>query len=129
MPSARNRAALAFALLMPVPALAGPFGEWQVSEVAGQPRDAGTTIAFSPDGTLAGDAGCNRFFGSFALEGGLRIAPLGLTRMACPEPAMQDEAAFVAALGRVSGYAMGVDGGAEVLFLLADGVLVARARR
>jgi len=129
MPSAPDRAALALALLMPVPALAGPFGDWQVSEVAGLPRDAGTTIAFSPDGGLAGDAGCNRFFGSYALEGGLTIAPMGLTRMACPEPAMQAEAAFVAALGRVSGYAMGVVGGAEVLFLLADDIIVARARR
>ena len=129
MPSARKSTALALALLMPVAALAGPFGEWQVSEVAGQPRAPGTTIAFAPDGTLAGNAGCNRFFGSYTLEQGLRVAPLGMTRMACPEPAMTDETAFVTALGLVSGYAMGVDGGAEVLFLLADGVIVARAGR
>ncbi len=129
MPNAPEIAALSLALIVPVAALAGPFGEWQVAEVDGQPRGEGTSVAFAPDGALAGGAGCNRYFGSFSLDAGLMVSPLGLTRMACAEPAMADEAAFLEALGRVTGYAMGVDGGAEVLFLLSEGDIVMRARR
>jgi heat shock protein HslJ len=129
MPNAPKACALSLALLMPAAALAGPFGDWQVAEVAGQARAEGTTIAFAPDGRVSGQAGCNRYFGSYALEGGLTLSPLGATRMACPEPIMAEENAFLDAIGRVTGYAMGVDGGAEVLFLLSDGAILLRAQR
>lgn len=130
MPSALKVSAVALALVVPTTAaMAGPFGEWQVTEVTGQPRAEGTTIAFVADGTLAGGAGCNRYFGNFTLDAGLSVSPLGVTRMACPEPAMSDEAAFLEAIGRVTGYAMGVDDGAQVLFLLSNGQILVRARR
>lgn len=57
----------------------GPDGA--VSSVWGEP-----TLQLSDDGTLAGDTGCNRFTGSYELEGtSLRVGPLATTRMACEE--------------------------------------------
>src|SRR5690606_16483641 len=68
---------------------------------------AGETIAFAPDagaefvvselGQLAGTAGCNRLVGTAALgtDGQARFHPVASTLMACPEPAMSHERAFV----------------------------------
>lgn len=68
---------------------------------------AGTSVslAFAADGAAAGSAGCNRFTAPWSGEGdGLRIGPAATTRRACAEPAgvMEQEAAFLAALGRVT---------------------------
>jgi len=49
-------------------------------------------VQFEADGQVSGNAGCNRFFGSYELlDEKLAIGPLGATRMACPEPAMSFE--------------------------------------
>jgi putative lipoprotein len=54
-------------------------------------------VQFGAEGKLAGDAGCNRFFGSYetAADGSIAIGPLGSTRMACPEPEMAQEMQFL----------------------------------
>ena len=63
------------------------------------PEDAGMHVEFAVDGGIKGHAGCNSFFGSLEkTESGLGVGPLGSTRMACPEPIMQREDAFLAAL-------------------------------
>lgn len=48
------------------------------------------TLELGADGRLAGHAGCNRYFGSYTLEGGsLRIDErIGSTRMACVAESM-----------------------------------------
>jgi heat shock protein HslJ len=47
-------------------------------------------------GRVHGFSGCNQFMGSYALEGGrLVLGRLGGTMMACPEPAMSVEKAFL----------------------------------
>jgi heat shock protein HslJ len=56
-------------------------------------------VQFETDGELAGFAGCNRFFGSYALsDSTLEIGPLGSTRMACPPDVTAFEYSFLEAL-------------------------------
>jgi heat shock protein HslJ/uncharacterized lipoprotein NlpE involved in copper resistance len=64
---------------------------WVLTELANQPVPAGagqreTTIRFMSEGRVAGFTGCNRFSGSYSLEGRLlRFGALAMTQMACPE--------------------------------------------
>ena len=68
--------------------------------------EAEATIKFE-DGRVGGNASCNRFFASYTLEGDqLAISPAGSPMMACPEPAMSQEQAFLANLGQVASYAI-----------------------
>ncbi len=61
--------------------------------------DSEMSVQFDVGGQVNGHGGCNRFFGSYELEdGALQVGRLGSTRMACPEPAMSFEIAFLEAL-------------------------------
>jgi heat shock protein HslJ len=72
------------------------------------PADSGMFVFFEVDGSIRGHGGCNRFFGSLELtDDGLSIGPLGATRMACPEPIMEREIAFMSALQSMSDFAIG----------------------
>lgn len=104
-------------------------GPWEVLELAGKAVSdpARVTLDFAAEGRLAGMAACNRYFGNYVLSGeGLRLAPLGATKMACDPQAMEDERRFIEAAGRVSGFAIAADGS---LALLAGDSVVMRARR
>ena len=83
--------------------------------------DTTITLQFEEDG-INGSAGCNSYFGSATLSGStLSFGPLGSTKMACPEPIMQQETDYLAALGTVNGYTL-VD---ELLTLqYEEGVLI-----
>lgn len=63
---------------------------------------AGTepSLLLDPDGTVAGDASCNRFSGTYTLDGDrLSFSGLATTKMACPESGvMEQEAAILLAL-------------------------------
>ena len=62
---------------------------WSVSSIAGNelPEDSPAELRFGEDGNLSGSTGCNRFTGSFKLDGNELLAEsLAVTRMACPEP-------------------------------------------
>lgn len=68
------------------------------------PADAVIDLTFQ-DGDAFGTAACNSYSGSYALDGdGLTFGPLATTQMACEEPLMDLESAYLAALGDVSGY-------------------------
>jgi len=102
---------------------------WEVVELDGRALTdpARVTLGFAADGKLAGLAACNRYFGSYALSGeGLRLSPLGATRMACEPRAMEEERRFMEVAARVSGFAIAADGGLE---LRAGERVVMRARR
>jgi heat shock protein HslJ len=59
-------------------------------------------LTFADDGTLAGFAGCNTYNGSFTVDGStIDIGPLASTRMACPPPGSDIEAAYLPALDAV----------------------------
>lgn len=69
-------------------------------------RDA--TLRFA-SGKIGGSGGCNRFVGSYELQGEeLAIAMGGMTMMACPQ-GMDQEQTVSAALGTVTGYALDGD--------------------
>lgn len=102
---------------------------WEVFELDGQPvpEPARMTIGFAADGRLSGIAACNRYFGEYALSGeGLRLSPLGATKMACEPGAMEAERRFIDAAGRVDGFAIAED---RTLVLHAGERVLMRARR
>ena len=85
--------------------------KWELTEVYGKPvipaeTDRAAFIQFSSqDQRAVGMATINRFFGQFTLEGDkLKLDPLGMTRMAGPEPLMKQEDAFVKALSATKSY-------------------------
>ncbi len=55
------------------------------------------------DGRISGSAGCNRYFAKVEDRGRgvISIGPVGVTRMACPQPLMDQEQSFLDTLGRV----------------------------
>lgn len=58
--------------------------------------DSEMFVQFEADGKLGGNGGCNRFFGSYRLDGDkIHVDPISLTRMACPAAIMSFESAFV----------------------------------
>lgn len=74
---------------------------WQPAYIGAEavPDDAGLHLEFSLDGSIKGNAGCNSFFGSLEKsESGVKVGPLGSTRMACAEPIMDRENKFLDAL-------------------------------
>ena len=67
-----------------------------------QPVAPGTEITLNfADGSLNGKSGCNQYSGGVTSDGGqnLQAGQLVTTLMACPEPAMSQETAYLAALG------------------------------
>jgi heat shock protein HslJ len=87
--------------------------EWELHELHGAaaPLGAGgrrATISFDPDtARVAGFAGCNRYFGTYGLDGGaLRFSAVGMTKMACAE-GMTLEQQLAAALEATRRYELG----------------------
>jgi heat shock protein HslJ len=76
---------------------AEPFGDdW---------RSAGATLTFDQSSArIAGRGGCNRWFGSWSVQGDGTLAaqPFGSTQMACPSPAMEIEDAYLGHLQQAS---------------------------
>jgi heat shock protein HslJ len=82
--------------------------EWQLAQMDGQPLAAGVkppVIHFEIDG-VRGFAGCNRFTAPVkeVSPGVIQIGAVAATKMACPPEQMDLEQAFLAELGKVSGY-------------------------
>jgi uncharacterized lipoprotein YbaY/heat shock protein HslJ len=78
--------------------------EWVLETLAGEAfaDDVRPTIAFDAGGRVAGSGGCNRYFGSYAVEGdAIVVGHLGATQMACAFEVMTQEDRFLDALGRV----------------------------
>lgn len=74
------------------------------------PNDSGMFVQFEVDGSFKGHGGCNSFFGSLERsESGVSIGPIGATRMACPEPIMERETAFIGALQNTKQFEHGRD--------------------
>ena len=99
------------------------YTQWTLVELDGEPVEiaaeelAPSLVLDLEEARVTGSGGVNRLTGHFALTGDeLRFGPLATTRMAGPESAMQREAAFLAALERVTSYAL--DG--RTLTLLAE---------
>lgn len=106
----RDRSDRPILMLRPVvePSLIG--AEWSATGVnngkggvASLVADTVITATFGEDGPLFGSGGCNRYRGRFTVDGArITIGPLATTRMACPGPVMEQEAQYLAALGRAT---------------------------
>lgn len=81
---------------------------WLLVSLGGQPALADTPVTadFGADGTLSGTAGCNNYSGSYTAAGDtLTVAPnMVSTMMACLDPIMQQESAFLAGLQAAATY-------------------------
>lgn len=115
MTDANGRAVLVFEIIVPdedLPNLIGPV--WLLTSIAPDGDLvssvlAGTQITaeFGKDGTVSGEAGCNRFFGQYSAdEGTIEIGSLGLTKMYCstPDGVMDQEQAFIDLFSKGKGY-------------------------
>jgi len=81
--------------------------QWRATYVGAEPipEDAGIWVQFEVDGSIGGNAGCNSFSGSLEkTESGIKVGPLGATRMACPNLAMSRETAFLGALQQATAF-------------------------
>lgn len=89
--------------------------------MAGEIGEHGPMLRFEA-GRVSGKGGCNRFGGSYVLEGEhLTFSPLAATRMACGPDVMLKEQAFFDMLAKVRKVEMNgdtlklLDGAGEVL--------------
>lgn len=103
---------------------------WSVEDIAGKGviDMSHTTIEFTDDGRIAGDTGCNRYFGSVELaEGTIKVGILAGTRKACIPALMDQERSFYQAIDEVTSWEIAETG---LLHLRnADGVDQLRASR
>src|SRR4051812_18298894 len=84
-------------------------GKWVVDSYGVPPStvkavlpDTALDIAFGI-GSVGGHAGCNSFSGTYGTNGNVvRVSQLATTRLACDQPVMDQEAAFLAALQGVA---------------------------
>jgi len=66
--------------------------------------------SFGPDGIISGSSGCNTYNGPYGVdEKSLSIGPLATTRLACDEPVMEQELAYLAALQASTRYELTAD--------------------
>jgi heat shock protein HslJ len=91
---------------------------WQVEALLTDSGEMGSPlpetvmdIRFS-GGELGGSAGCNRYFGSYSLQGesGLSVSSeMGSTQMACAPPVNAQEQLFLSQLSRAAGWNVAAD--------------------
>lgn len=85
---------------------------WRPTVVGAEsmPEDSGMFVQFDVDGSIKGHGGCNSFSGSLEQsDSGVAVGALGVTRMACPEPVMKRETAFINALQDAKQFETGGD--------------------
>lgn len=123
----RARAALASGLLAVAPwgCVSPAVPEAPLSGLWVWRSDAGPVLSVDvgADGSVSGFAGCNRFSGHAAVEGGgLRFSGLSSTRMFCAEPGvMRVEQEFLEALALAL---LSVDGDGSLVVVSRSGVMV-----
>lgn len=79
-------------------------GDWRIEGIDGSAilAESKPSLFFDPDGSINGNASCNRFFGHFTLTGeGLSISETGASMMRCDQPLMDQERALLATLQSV----------------------------
>ena len=97
---------------------------WTAVSITGTTLDASPpTLAFTATGDASGFAGCNRWSAAAALTGeGLSFRQAVTTMMACPEPAMAIEQAFLAALATVTRH--DIDDAGQLVLLAGDTAVI-----
>lgn len=113
--------------IQPAVDLAGT--QWKVTSFGAVRRQAkplrGTelTLNFDAEGKLAGSAGCNRFFGGYAVEGDkLTVSDVAATRKACARTIARQEASYLSALERANRFEV-ISGTLKVYYAKNAGVI------
>jgi heat shock protein HslJ len=89
--------------------------DWRATEIGGSPvlsgADAPEVTAVFAAGDLSGSGGVNRYAATYeaTTDGGMTISQPGATLMAGPPKAMAQEAAYFAALKKVTGFTVTAD--------------------
>ena len=87
-----------------------------------RPTSMITLAIDTPAERAAGKGGCNSWFATAKVRGlALELTGMGATMMACPPPAMDEERAFLEAIGRTQGY--GVEDDSLTLALSDGGIM------
>ncbi|WP_424930141.1 META domain-containing protein [Amaricoccus tamworthensis] len=103
--------------------------EWVLTELSGEavPDSSKAMLQFRGEGALAGHSGCNRFSGTWNVDGGrLMLNPGAMTRMACPGPQMRLEYQFIQTLAGTSTWTRD---GINLTLENASGDVLARLRQ
>lgn len=86
---------------------------WALTELKGTPPAAGVGISaqFSSNGKVSGSAGCNRYNGTYTVSGNSITfsSPLATTMMMCDEAVMEQESAYLQALGEAKTFSVNGD--------------------
>ena len=81
---------------------------WMLTELNGAPLVAGSGISaqFTSDGKVSGSAGCNQYNGTYTVSGSSITfpTPIATTMMMCDQSLMDQEAAYLKALGEAKTY-------------------------
>jgi len=79
--------------------------------------EAQVTIEFNEEGRIAGNAGCNRYMGSYEItgDGEITIGLVGSTMMMCGDDAMAVEQALLEILPNITEYSIDETSGALTL--------------
>ncbi|WP_415182596.1 serine hydrolase [Phaeovulum sp.] len=104
--------------------------EWIIEDIAGRGviDNSPASLLFLPDGSLAGNATCNRLIANYTVENGaLSIALGGVTMMACPPALMEQEQRLLGLLAAVDTHTVD-DEGALVLTTSRGETIKARRR-
>jgi heat shock protein HslJ len=94
---------------------AGLVGKWEATginngkqAVVSVANGTKVTAIFGADGTLTGNGGCNDYNGTYKTDGDkITIGPIATTRMACEQAVMDQETAYLAALGNSTTFTLG----------------------
>ena len=83
--------------------------EWILTALEGQPliAEAPITAAFTEELQVGGTSGCNTYSGSYEVDGDtISFGLMATTRVACPQPIMQQETSYLTVLERTQTYAV-----------------------
>ncbi|MCK8484215.1 META domain-containing protein [Aliiroseovarius sp. S2029] len=103
---------------------------WHVEDIngGGVIDNSDAHLLFMADGSLAGNATCNRLVGSYEeTDGALSIGQTGATMMACPSALEEQERTLLAILEGVTGYR--IDDTGTLILKTADGATITARRR
>ena len=101
---------------------------WELATLHGsEPLEATIVDLTLEDDSMFGSAGCNNYNGAAEFEAGsMTLGPdIAMTRMACEQAIMDQEAVYLTALERVTGYVLEPD---ELLLQDADGITLVTFR-
>lgn len=97
---------------------------WTLRSIGGTDLPAGVSVTLDMTADQAsGTSGCNQYGGSYAVDGAdISFGPMAVTEMACPDPQMAVEAAYLAALTAATTWAIPADAsvGTELTISGAD---------